>query len=193
MKSASGRTIELWAGLMVVWLIAVASIGCAGNGAPAETARQDDAPANADQAEAWTEASREAEPPVAHQVWVLRHGEDAGPDRSLTPRGREQAARAAEQVVDLEGLRILSSPRLRCRQTARIVRGLVPRATLEEVEWLDYMQPLPDDWWETVNKETNAPATLLVTHQPVVARMLRERGREGQAVGHAFIARIDDP
>jgi len=137
-----------------------------------------------------TTAGIRAEPPASPpQIWVMRHGEDGGADRALTERGREQAAEAARTFAEIRGLTIWTSPKLRTRQTAAIVHERVPGSTLVVLDWLDHARPLPDDWWTRLPEGP----VLLVTHQPVVHRMLRDRERPSAPVGHAFVARLDDP
>ena len=137
---------------------------------------------------AGTTARSEAPPPTG-PVWVMRHGEDAGPERALTERGKEQAAEAAATFRGVERLTIWTSPRLRTRETAAIVHARTPGSTLTVVDWLDHTQPFPANWWERLP----AGPVLLVTHQPVVARILRDRNRPSAGIGHAFVARLDDP
>jgi phosphohistidine phosphatase len=65
---------------------------------------------------------------MAHQLWMLRHGEavphDSKPDaeRELTPRGRRQsdAAGAALAALSQEFAACYTSPKVRARETAEI-------------------------------------------------------------------------
>lgn len=65
---------------------------------------------------------------MAHQLWLLRHGEavphDAKPDaeRELTPRGERQSIAAGEAlaVLGLELAACYTSPKVRARDTARL-------------------------------------------------------------------------
>lgn len=65
---------------------------------------------------------------MAQQIWLLRHGEaepgDSGADaqRRLTARGEAQARAAGEGLAALgvEFAAVLSSPRVRARDTARL-------------------------------------------------------------------------
>ncbi len=121
-------------------------------------------------------------------IWVMRHGEDGGMDRTLTDHGREQVAEAAARFVGVDDLLIWTSPRIRCRQTAEIVKQHVSGARLEVVDWLGHMSELPDDWWEDL---PDGPL-LLVTHRPVIRNMLDERERDVAGIGHAFVERLDE-
>ncbi len=65
---------------------------------------------------------------MARQIWLLRHGDaesrgsSTDAQRRLTPRG-EQQARAAGAALAVLGVRfsaVLSSPRIRARDTARL-------------------------------------------------------------------------
>ena len=65
---------------------------------------------------------------MAHQLWLLRHGEavphDSKPDeeRELTPRGERQASAAGAALarLGLEFAACHASPRVRARDTARL-------------------------------------------------------------------------
>ena len=177
--------------LTLMLLLVVAAAGCAP--APSEPSTEPDAkPPNeqSSEAEPDPEAEVEAEASAVAEagIWVLRHGEDGGMERTLTDRGREQVAEVAELFTEVDDLLIWTSPRIRCRQTAEIVKEHAPGARLEVVDWLDHMGGLPDDWWEQL---PDGPL-LLVTHQPVIRGMLRHREREVSGIGHAFFERLDD-
>jgi phosphohistidine phosphatase len=68
---------------------------------------------------------------MARQIWFLRHG-DAEPhgvtddaDRRLTPRGEEQARAAGRAIAALDARfdAILTSPKIRALDTARLAAG----------------------------------------------------------------------
>ncbi|MDP3618170.1 MAG: phosphohistidine phosphatase SixA [Ramlibacter sp.] len=106
-------------------------------------------------------------------LWRHAEAQDEAPDgddmqRALTGRGEKQAARVATWLDRQlpEGTRILSSPALRCEQTAialgrkfKIRDELAPEATvkdiLESAQWPDARQ-----------------AVLIVGHQPVLGETI---------------------
>lgn len=106
-------------------------------------------------------------------LWRHAEAQDEAPDgddlqRALTSRGEKQAARVATWLDRQlpEGTRVLSSPALRCEQTAialgrkfKIRNELAPEATvkdmLEVAQWPDARQPV-----------------LIVGHQPVLGETI---------------------
>ncbi|MES2786601.1 MAG: phosphohistidine phosphatase SixA [Pseudomonadota bacterium] len=106
-------------------------------------------------------------------LWRHAEAQDEAPDgddlqRALTGRGEKQAARVATWLDRQlpEGTRILSSPALRCEQTAialgrkfKVRNELAPEATvndiLEAAQWPDSRQPV-----------------LIVGHQPVLGETI---------------------
>jgi len=117
-------------------------------------------------------------------LYVMRHGaaEDHAPtgldaDRALTPRGREIVRRMAEALRELRGaspLRILSSPRLRARQTAAIVaEQLSPSGTHTAVELCDELGGEREIPTELVGDlARGASDVLLVGHNPSVQELI---------------------
>ena len=120
------------------------------------------------------------------RLYVMRHGpaEDRAPsgrdfDRQLTPSGREVVRRVARAFQTVRAaslaapLRILTSPRVRARETATIVRGaIVPiPSDLELHDALGGEESIP------LALITAAAAagldTLLVGHQPTVEDLVR--------------------
>ena len=111
---------------------------------------------------------------------ILRHGEAEPPAargdaaRPLSPAGR-RAVGALAAGLAREGWRpdrILSSPMLRARQTAEIVRGAAPRAPA--IEPLDELLPEsePADVVAALDAhDVAAGVVLLVTHQPLAGRL----------------------
>ena len=60
------------------------------------------------------------------EIWLVRHGDcyegmDESPDPALSPRGREQAARLAERIKQINPAAFYTSPALRAQQTARAI------------------------------------------------------------------------
>ncbi|WP_048438679.1 phosphohistidine phosphatase SixA [Caenimonas sp. SL110] len=106
-------------------------------------------------------------------LWRHAEAQDEAPDgddlqRALTSRGEKQAARVASWLDRQlpEGTRVLSSPAVRCEQTAialdrkfKVRNELAPEATvkdiLETAQWPDARQ-----------------AVLIVGHQPVLGETI---------------------
>jgi phosphohistidine phosphatase len=126
------------------------------------------------------------------RLYVMRHGpaEDRAPtgtdfDRRLTSSGRELVARVARAfhsaraggvVSTATPLRILSSPRVRARETATIVRDAlvsIPHAIEIEIhEGLGGETPIPHALIAAA--AAAGVDTLLVGHQPVVEELVQQ-------------------
>ena len=118
--------------------------------------------------------------PVPLLLEILRHGH-AEPAETGGDAGRPLSAAGRQAVTDLaarlasEGWRadrIVSSPLLRARQTAEIVRGASPRAPA--IEPLDELLPEwePSDLLETLeSRAATEGRVLLVSHQPLAGRL----------------------
>ena len=131
---------------------------------------------------------------------ILRHGEavPAGPGgdaaRPLSSAGRHAvAALAAGLALDRwRPDRIFSSPILRARQTAKIVREAMPDAP--EIEPLDEL--LPDCEPSRVLAalrvhDARAGRVLLVTHQPLAGRLAALLTGEAPAFRPGTLVRIE--
>ena len=122
------------------------------------------------------------------RLHVMRHGpaEDHSPsgsdfDRRLTPAGRELVVSVARAFQTARGagdrsttpLRILTSPRVRARETAVIVRdAIVPiPGELEILHELGGETPIPLSLIEAAAR--SGVDTLLVGHQPVVEELVQ--------------------
>jgi phosphohistidine phosphatase len=112
------------------------------------------------------------------EVLLLRHGiaEERGEglddaQRALTPQGRERAARVIQRLVECDLLCdvVLSSPLVRARQTAELVRefGLAP-----DLELASALAPLADPlpllerWLGPVSPRPDWQRLALVGHEP---------------------------
>ena len=123
------------------------------------------------------------------RLYVMRHGpaEDRAAsgrdfDRQLTPSGRELVQRVAgafqtargRRAASAQPLRILTSPRVRARETAAIVRAAlvpVPRE-IEIANELGGETAIPLSL--IVEATASGVDTLLVGHQPVVEDLVKQ-------------------
>ncbi|MCY4533532.1 MAG: phosphohistidine phosphatase SixA [Gammaproteobacteria bacterium] len=129
-------------------------------------------------------------------LFVMRHGDafrqlTNDRERRLTERGRQEVTVSAGQLVgsnvNLE--RICCSPLFRARETAEIVQSLIPCEAEIEV-WEEIM---PGGRCETVAQRLNNEpmcATLMVSHQPFVGRMIAWLTREEINMDTGMIACI---
>jgi phosphohistidine phosphatase len=135
---------------------------------------------------------------MARQIWLLRHG-DAEPHgaradeaRRLTPRGEEQARAAGVAIVALRGAfdLVLSSPRVRALDTARLAAGAWGGEPAIH-------EPLSsgfgaDDALECL-QASGAERMLLVGHEPDLSNTVAELtgGRVDLKKGGLAIVRLD--
>ena len=131
---------------------------------------------------------------------ILRHGEAepavSGGDaaRPLSPAGRRAVAALAAALA-IEGWgpkRIFSSPILRARQTAEIVRDATPRAPA--IEPLDELLPErdPSDVLAALGAhQANTGHVLLVTHQPLAGRLAALLTGDAPAFRPGTLVRIE--
>jgi phosphohistidine phosphatase len=129
-------------------------------------------------------------------LYVMRHGpaEDHAPtgkdfDRRLTESGRAVVARAAEllRASRSEPLRrILSSPLVRARETAEIVRrgAARPEVVVEVDERLSSSADIPSALAYQLAR--GAEDALLVGHNPNIDALARELGRGAAATLRGF-------
>ncbi|ERN41475.1 phosphohistidine phosphatase SixA [Rubidibacter lacunae KORDI 51-2] len=112
-------------------------------------------------------------------LYFIRHGIAADradytrdADRPLTNRGRERTTRVASRLLELDIHfdRLLTSPLVRARQTADILKDLGLGTTVEIHPALAPGGAIADwlTWWEQrpSGSNTAAPAIALVGHQP---------------------------
>ena len=118
--------------------------------------------------------------PVPLLLEILRHGHadpaDTGGDagRPLSAAGRRAVADLAAKLANdgWRADRIFSSPLLRARQTAEIVRGASPHAPA--IEPLDELRPEwePSDLLVALEaRKAVEGRVLLVSHQPLAGRL----------------------
>lgn len=126
-------------------------------------------------------------------VWIARHANrqdfadpdwaataDRPHDPGLSPGGEEQAQQLARRVTDLEVDRILSSPFLRCVQTAHYAADATAHPVVLEPGLGEWANP---DWFDTA-PDTLSPSTLssryerVTRHDPCQAPSFPESKRE---------------
>ncbi len=124
---------------------------------------------------------------MARQLWLLRHG-DAEPhgaradfDRRLTERGRDEAAAAghALRALEVEFATVLTSPKVRAVETARLAAAAWG-GTVQERQLLATGLTAPDALDLLAEEDADA-RVLLVGHEPDLSR----------TVGDLTGARID--
>lgn len=114
------------------------------------------------------------------KLWLLRHGDAEDPrpgtddfDRSLTDEGRNEAAAAGRALVELGAIPdiVLSSPRLRARQTAQL-------ATEELRVGFEIHDPLAGGFTAqdalSAVEGRDGQTILLVGHMPDLALVVRD-------------------
>ena len=131
---------------------------------------------------------------------VLRHGEaepaGLGGDaaRPLSPAGRRVVAALATSLGREGGRpdRIFSSPMLRARQTAEIVRDAMPdAAAIERMEELLPERDPSDVLGALVAQGATAGHVLLVTHQPLAGRLTALLTGEAPAFRPGTLVRLE--
>ena len=102
---------------------------------------------------------------------IMRHGQAAwsattDAERPLTPEGRDQVLRTAEQLKPLSVDLVLASPYLRARQTGNIVSEILGC----QLDTLDSITP--DGHPPSVMNDLPESGTiLLASHMPLVSRL----------------------
>jgi phosphohistidine phosphatase len=118
---------------------------------------------------------------MAQEIWLLRHGDaadaDAGADdadRPLTPRGQRQARAAGKalKAMGLEFAAVLTSPRVRARDTATLAAEQLG-ATVEEVEALAGGFDR-DDALQVMAERGADDKVLLVGHEPDFSQLAHD-------------------
>ena len=122
------------------------------------------------------------------KLWLLRHGQaeaqitsDAA--RRLTEHGRREALHSAQALLQCTALTIVSSPFIRARQTAELVRETLGiRAEVEIVPWLTPDIPVQEAMSRLASRSEGE--LLLVSHQPLIGDLagLLEHGHRQQAL-----------
>jgi len=138
---------------------------------------------------------------MAERLLIMRHGEAAPgrPDaeRVLTPRGKAEAWRMGRWLaergdLDLTGLRLLTSPYERARQTAAYIADPLGA----EIALLPLITPddPPEAVVEWLLAEADGRPMMLVGHMPLVAALtgllVEGRGDVGPAFPTAAVAEL---
>ncbi|EPR44064.1 phosphohistidine phosphatase, SixA [Desulfovibrio sp. X2] len=136
------------------------------------------------------------------ELYLMQHGaclsEDIDPARPLSPVGSDTAAKAG-RTLRAFGVRpglIVSSPKLRARQTAAIVARELeyPAAQLAVHDSLNPMGK-PDEALSLLKEAWDAESVLLVGHLPhlnhFVSRLACRSGEVNLSVENAGLTRID--
>lgn len=137
---------------------------------------------------------------MVRQLWLLRHAEAephgarADEQRALTDRGERQAAMAGIALASLgvSFQSILTSPKLRALQTARLALAELPAA---QRELLATHTPLAGDFdaaqaLEALSALDADGALLLVGHEPDMSRLLGELTGARAAVKKGGLAMV---
>lgn len=111
-------------------------------------------------------------------IYILRHGEaqvHAARDsqRELTHDGRQQVAHVAQQMQELriEPDIAFVSTYVRAQQTAQIVLDVLPVCPVEACELITPDEN-PGDVIQLLETHTDKDTVLLVSHQPMVSRLI---------------------
>ncbi|WP_111641991.1 phosphohistidine phosphatase SixA [Marinimicrobium alkaliphilum] len=133
------------------------------------------------------------------KLYILRHGQAearaaSDAERPLTTRGEREVARMIEGVrAELEGLtQLWASPYRRACQSAAIAAEILDLSDTLETELL-VPEADPEKLFAQL-QVCEAEAVLLVSHQPLVGRLLdRLCGTEAgyHTMGTASLARVD--
>lgn len=128
-------------------------------------------------------------------LFLMRHGDavhsaPSDAERVLSAAGRQEVLAAAGRLRESEpGIqRILSSPYARARQTAELVSEVLGVAPVESCDWVT-----PDNEpGETARRLgqllAGCPSALVVTHQPIISRLIMYLTDTGVPMGTASIA-----
>lgn len=133
-------------------------------------------------------------------IYVMRHGEAepksvGRPDdqRHLTPEGKERVMRNLVLARESFGARvdhILSSPLVRAKETADLAKRIFVPMNLE-VEPSLVPTGTPYEIYDAISKLDPAAHVLLVTHQPLVTRLIADLiGSERIEMATGSIAKI---
>jgi phosphohistidine phosphatase len=117
------------------------------------------------------------------RLMLLRHGvaEDAGPDtgyrdepRALTDEGRARMERAARglRALGIEAALVLTSPLVRCRQTADIVADVLGLEPVEDPRLKPGMEI--EDLADALMRHPDADPVLVCGHNPDLPLIVEE-------------------
>lgn len=128
-------------------------------------------------------------------LYILRHGHasaDHGSDfhRELDVRGRQEVGVTAARLRSANLQKIVSSPLLRARQTAEIVRHVLA-LDIDIEEWIEI---IPDgDPGLVLSRLEEIPvcSVLLVSHQPLVSSLVELASDEHIYLGTAAVVGIE--
>jgi|SRR4051812_4758033 len=117
---------------------------------------------------------------MAQEIWLLRHGDAAdaaeGDDaaRPLTARGERQARAAGKalKAMGVEFAAVLTSPRVRARDTARLAADAFG-ADVEELEALSGGFDR-DDAIQVMSERAPDDKVLLVGHEPDFSQLVHD-------------------
>lgn len=136
-------------------------------------------------------------------LYFLRHAE-AEPDetndsaRKLTEKGLAQAEKAAKfiQSAGIVPEIILTSPKVRAKQTARPVARRLSETELSEVPWLA-SGPAPETFLKEISAYKNMAAVLLSGHEPdfstIIAALIGLPQSESIHIRKASLTAVDLP
>ncbi|HEY5354023.1 MAG TPA: histidine phosphatase family protein [Streptosporangiaceae bacterium] len=115
-------------------------------------------------------------------LYLVRHGEAAGPEGGLSDTGQEQARRTGERLKNLPVTRIHHSPLPRAAQTARLIAGWLPGVPVAESAVVGDYIPADLD-----------PAGLRPSHARLVSSYTVTDRKEGAALAQAAVERFARP
>ncbi|MDC0068788.1 phosphohistidine phosphatase SixA [Gammaproteobacteria bacterium] len=135
------------------------------------------------------------------KLLLMRHGEaepnaQIDSDRPLTLYGREQVSAVARRLseMDLQVEGSMVSPYLRARQTAAIMSGTIPGSWPEQIsDAITPDQPAEGAALAIARCFDTAFTGLVVTHQPIISRLVYYLTGQDEAMGTANLAIIEAP
>jgi phosphohistidine phosphatase len=132
-------------------------------------------------------------------LYVLRHGQ-AAPEaegetdhaRVLTPRGVEEARRAAKHWAKRasEPLAVLSSDAVRARQTAELCKGHHPKAEFQLLSSLYLAEP-PEHLEALSGVDSAVASVLLVGHNPGLEALVYALCQRSEHLATASLVEIE--
>ena len=128
------------------------------------------------------------------QIVIFRHG-DAEPSairdeyRNLTPRGRDEVELAVQRFKGFTPRLVAASPYVRAQQTAEIVLQTFSDASTQT--WADLTPSGSCDSVAQQLEETGFDSVVLVSHQPLVSRLVRYFTSDNVSMGTASAVLIE--